>query len=106
MNTGPYKDGINTSEFYGSMTGGLSPVLAAGLIFFMTKFGVEPSEATQIVMYIGAFIVALPSIIYYIHKRILLKKDIIAKDSAAQLPEEAKIKIAAILAEYKGEGIS
>jgi hypothetical protein len=73
MNTGPYKEGSSSSEFMGSMTGGLSPVISSILIAFMTKLGVELSEATQITMYIGSFIVAAPSIVYYIKKRLEFK---------------------------------
>lgn len=89
MNTGPYKEGSSTSEFYGSMTGGLSPVISAFLITIMTKLGAKPDEATQIVMYIGSFVLALPSIVYYIKKRVELKGSMI--QAAPQQDPNAKI---------------
>ena len=90
---GPYKEGAQTSEFFGSMTGASSPVISPLLITLMTKLGVAPSETVQIIMLIGSCIVALPSIVYYIKRRLDYKANLISN----QAPEDQQLKLMQML---------
>lgn len=95
MNTGPYKEGVNSSEFYQGMTGGLSPVIVSALVALLTKIGVPLSDATQMVLFIGSFVVALPSIVYYIKKRTDFKTKII--ENPQPVSQEFNMKLLELL---------
>lgn len=86
---GPYKEGSQTSEFFGGMVGGTSPISTPLLITLMTKLGAQPSETVQIIMMIGACIVAMPSIVYYIKRRLDYKTTLIA--AAPQEDQQLKL---------------